>query len=92
MSGGRRQGYTVVQDCEDLPWTHLVIQAATINGLGGNVQWDHQPWARVGGQNQVRDQLSPNWEISPFRAVDRRMNSPLVLTVPEGCVRNVVAE
>eukprot|EP00969_Alexandrium_andersonii_P348477 15408921-Alexandrium_andersonii.AAC.1 len=63
-----------------------------MNGVGGNAQWDQRPWERLGVQNQVRGQLSPKWEITPFSAVNERMCRPLVLDVPEGCVRDVIAE
>eukprot|EP00969_Alexandrium_andersonii_P256501 11339108-Alexandrium_andersonii.AAC.1 len=78
LSGGRSKGYYVKHECENPTWTHLVIQASTVNGVGGDVRWDVRPWARPHVQAQLRGQLSPVWELNPFRTVHEKMRRPLL--------------
>eukprot|EP00969_Alexandrium_andersonii_P126882 5607887-Alexandrium_andersonii.AAC.1 len=48
--------------------------------------------ARPSPQVQLRDQMTPEWDINPFRAVNPNMCRPLALPATEGTVRNVIAE
>eukprot|EP00969_Alexandrium_andersonii_P273897 12105783-Alexandrium_andersonii.AAC.1 len=92
LKGGSAKGYTTQFDCERPSWTHLVIQAATLNGLSGSVKWNDKPEARLPDQWQIRDQLPPKWEVNPFRALNSKVCRPLALHVPAGAVRSVTAE
>eukprot|EP00969_Alexandrium_andersonii_P101965 4500790-Alexandrium_andersonii.AAC.1 len=92
LAGGGVQGYRTKFACERPSWTHLVIQAATVNGLSGSVRWNDNPGAWPPTEGMLCDQLSPLWELNPMRILDPKMCRPLVLMVSEGCACNVIAE
>eukprot|EP00969_Alexandrium_andersonii_P133668 5911413-Alexandrium_andersonii.AAC.1 len=74
------------------PWTHLVVQAATLRGTIAP-HWGptpgHPAHKRIEGAATLRHQLPQNWELNPFRMLDPKMAAPSVIPTHKDCRRDI---
>eukprot|EP00969_Alexandrium_andersonii_P308879 13650839-Alexandrium_andersonii.AAC.1 len=87
---GPRGGFR--HQTEHPPRTHLVVQAATVHGIGGWLWRRENPSFRPGDPGEIRDQLHQSWELNPYRAFEPEWCRPLDLRVRENVARGIVAE